>query len=102
VSGNNKTIKPSFASAFYHSWAWRRCRDGYMAAGHMLCERCLAKGIIRKGDEVHHRIHLTPENMHNPDIALNWNNLETLCKECHEEEHGKKCWRADQNGYVEL
>lgn len=91
-----------FAHQFYVSWAWRRCRNAYMAAGHMLCERCLRKGLIRQGDEVHHKIHLTPDNVKDPTVALNWDNLETLCKECHDQEHDKKRWRADANGYVEL
>ena len=73
-----------------------------MAAGHFLCERCLERGIIRKGEEVHHKIRLTPENLRDPAVALNWKNLEMLCKECHEKEHDRKRWRADENGHVEL
>ena len=68
----------------------------------MLCERCLARGLIRQGDEVHHKIRLTPENINDPNISLNWENLEMLCKDCHEKEHDRRRWRADANGNVEL
>ena len=38
---------------------------------------------------------LTPENIDNPEITLNYNNLELLCRQCHAEVHDKrkKCRR---------
>lgn len=87
---------------FYTSRAWRRCRDAYAASVSGLCERCLAKGLIVPGDEVHHKIRLTPENLSNPAIALNWDNLELLCSDCHQEEHRGTRWRCDAMGRVIL
>lgn len=55
----------------------------------MLCERCLAKGIYKAAEVVHHKIKLTPALAQRPDIALNWDNLEALCRDCHEKEHGR-------------
>lgn len=52
-----------------------------------MCERCLAKGKIETGKIVHHTIHLTPENIHDPYTSLNWDNLELLCQDCHNEHH---------------
>lgn len=86
---------PRFARDFYRSHAWRRCRDGYAASVQGLCERCLKKGLIVAGDEVHHKIRLTPENINDPTIALNWENLILLCKPCHMEEHKRKNRRFD-------
>lgn len=51
-------------------------RDKYV------CTRC-----GRPAKEVHHKIHLTPENINDPKIALNPDNLESLCRDCHFEEH---------------
>ena len=76
-----------FAERFYNSAAWRETRKAYAKSKGGLCERCLAKGIYRPGEAVHHRIHLTPENILDPTVSLNWNNLELLCRECHGEEH---------------
>ena len=62
----------------------------------------MARGLIVPGEEVHHKIRLTPENISNPAIALNWDNLELLCKKCHMEEHTRRRWRADETGHIEL
>ena len=36
---------------------------------------------------VHHRTYLTPKNINDPSITLNWDNLEALCQDCHNKEH---------------
>lgn len=46
------------------------------------CQRC-----GRPAQEVHHIIHLTPENIRDVTVSLNSKNLISLCKECHFEEH---------------
>ena len=92
----------SFAHTFYKSTAWMKCARAYKKEKGGLCERCLADGLIRPGEEVHHKIRLTPENLSDPAIALNWDNLELLCKDCHIKEHRGKRWRADEMGHVEL
>lgn len=57
--------------------------------------------MYNPGVIVHHRIHLTPQNITNPMIVLNWNNLELLCRECHAKEHGKeKRYTIDELGRV--
>ena len=99
---NQADREPRFARSFYMSRAWVKCRKGYAASKGGLCERCWSKGLIVPGEEVHHKIRLTPENISDPAIALNWDNLELLCKNCHLEEHSKTRWRADELGHVEL
>jgi len=66
-----------------------------------MCERCYASGKIVPGTQVHHKIRLTPHNIHRPEISLNWANLELLCDDCHHEEHERGIrWRADEDGHV--
>ena len=93
-----------FAGEFYRRRAWRNCRDQYFRARNGLCERCAAMGKIVPGTEVHHKIHLTPENLNDPSITLNWANLELLCKPCHDAEHEREAQltRTDSSGHVEL
>lgn len=79
-----------FARAFYSSEAWNRCRAGYRKSVGGLCEECLKKGQYNPGEIVHHKIPLNPANINDPNVALNWGNLELLCRECHAEMHGKK------------
>ena len=71
-----------WARWFYKSAAWRRCRDAYFKSQHGLCERCGGPGKI-----VHHRVYLTPQNIGDPNVTLNWENLELLCQTCHNAEH---------------
>ena len=100
-----------FADPFYSSWAWRKCRDGYVKYKGGLCEECLRKGIINAGSrrrplEVHHRIRLTPENITDPGVALNWDNLQLLCKDCHDAQHEaperQRRWRIGEDGSVQI
>lgn len=87
---------------FYKSSAWKSTRLAYINNVNGLCERCLAKGLIVSGKIVHHKIHLTRENFLEPEVSLNFDNLELLCHACHNEEHfGKKNnsrYRFDDEG----
>ena len=76
-----------YAKAFYKSAAWENCRSGYLKSVGGLCERCLKQGLYNPGVIVHHKIHLTPDNIVNPEIALDYHNLELLCMDCHNKEH---------------
>lgn len=77
-------MKP-FARKFYHSKKWLKCRRIYIATVFGLCEKCQAPGHI-----LHHKVELTPQNISNPEITLNFNNLEYLCLDCHNREHGSR------------
>lgn len=47
----------------------------------------MRKGIYKPGEIVHHIIELDPVNIENPEIALSFDNLVLLCRDCHAEEH---------------
>lgn len=91
-----------FAEAFYKSKRWQECRETYAKSKGYLCEMCKDKGIIKQGEIVHHKINITPGNIYDPDITLNWNNLMLLCRDCHAMVHKKiKRYRVDELGRVE-
>lgn len=98
------TDMQEFAKKFYKSKAWSHTRDAYLSSVGRLCERCLKKGLYRPAIIVHHKVYLTPENINNPEIALAWQNLEALCRECHEDEHSKRVgrYRVDEEGKVTI
>lgn len=98
-----------FARAFYSSKAWQHCRASYMKAAGGLCERCLKKGMYVPAEIVHHKEWLTPDNINDTRVTLNFANLEALCRNCHEEEHaeanrkargGRKRYTVDRLGHV--
>ena len=91
-----------FARQFYHSQAWKNCQAQYVKQAKGLCERCREKGLIVPGVIVHHKVHLTPDNILDPDVTLNADNLMLLCRDCHAEIHKKRTRRfdIDENGRV--
>lgn len=93
--------KDTFADAFYRSHEWRRCRQAF-AKKQIWCNRCAKRGLTVPGEQVHHVVKLTPENINDPSVTLNWDNLELLCEECHREEHAKRRYRADGWGHIDL
>lgn len=91
-----------YAEGFYKGKAWQDCRNAYLKSKQGLCEKCLSRGIIKGAEIVHHKIHISPDNIGNPDISLNWDNLECLCRDCHAEEHTRKVKRhkVDEYGHI--
>ncbi|AXF57419.1 HNH endonuclease [Salicibibacter kimchii] len=73
-----------YAKAFYKSKAWEKCRNGYMQSRHYVCERCGGVATI-----CHHKVYITPENINDPSVTLNWSLCEALCQTCHNMEHHK-------------
>lgn len=90
--------------SFYHSAAWLKCREAYIKSVGGLCERCLSKGIYEPGYIVHHKEYINADNLTDPEILLNFDNLEYLCLNCHNKEHFKsqKRYSIDENGKVEI
>ena len=69
---------------FYRSDTWKMARAIKIASAGGCCEVC---GNV--GTEVHHIIHLTPQNVSDPNISINQSNLKLLCNSCHNKEHGR-------------
>ena len=70
-----------FAKSFYNSKEWINTRDYVLRRDKYLC-RC-----GRPATEVHHIIHLSPQNIGDVTITMNPDNLISLCRDCHFEEH---------------
>ena len=80
----------AFAKKFYSSKAWQDCRNEYMKRAHYLCENCLRKGIYKPAEIVHHKIELDPVTIERPEITMNFDNLEAVCRECHNIYHDNR------------
>lgn len=87
--------KPKVLHNFYKSPAWIAARKLKIMSVNSLCERCGQIGI-----EVHHKERLTIDNVIDSSISLNQENLELLCRECHNKEHKRfsKEVRFDSEG----
>lgn len=73
-----------FAKAFYKSKAWERARKAALIRDRGMCT---TPGCFNPAEEVHHIIHLTPENITDAAVALDLKNLQCLCRGCHMRMH---------------
>lgn len=71
-----------FAKSFYNSKQWQSARDYVLLRDNYLCTECGAAATV-----VHHKTHLEPGNIDDPNISINPSNLVSLCDSCHYEAH---------------
>lgn len=83
-----------WAKWFYKGTKWKKTRKAYFISQFGICERCQGAGKI-----VHHKIYLTPDNIHDVDVSLSFDNLELLCHDCHNKEHFKE-YAAVRDGFM--
>ena len=75
-------IRNPEVNRFYHSPQWKKVSRAYMQTHNYVCERCGGVGTV-----CHHRRYLTPLNVKDYSVSLNFENLECLCMDCHNKEH---------------
>lgn len=85
---------------FYISKNWRLFRKNLIAERGCRCQRC-GKLVLNSRELIaHHIIELTEENVHDPMIALNPDNTEIVCFDCHElEKRDESVTEFDENGF---
>lgn len=77
----NKTRDPKYVR-FYNSVDWRRLSSKYTQDKGYRCERC-----GKFATQVHHKQAIqTPQGW---DRRLDYNNLELLCTQCHNDRHNR-------------
>lgn len=77
----------SILQKFYNSKEWKSLRQYLIAIRGPICQHC-GKLISRSIDIIaHHVIELTAENVNDPNIALNEDNVELVCFDCHSATH---------------
>ena len=74
--------KPKVLHNFYKSPAWLTARELKIVSVNSLCPRCGHLGL-----DVHHQESLNLENVNDSSVSLKQDNLELLCRECHNKEH---------------
>ena len=91
-----------FADSFYAGIRWKETRRAFKKSKGGLCELCLKRGLYTPGEIVHHIKPITPDNMDDPTITLNWDNLQLLCRKCHERIHSTtpRRYAVDEFGHV--
>lgn len=77
---------------FYKSAHWRRLRKTALERDHYMCQDCLA--AKRRGEMIRPRSasvvhHILPRDKY-PELALDLDNLVSLCDACHNKRHPEK------------
>jgi hypothetical protein len=75
--------KYAILNSFYASEIWIKFRLALIADRGPYCQKC--GKLIAKSIEIigHHKIPLTPENVHDHNISLNPDNVDLVCFDCH-------------------
>jgi 5-methylcytosine-specific restriction endonuclease McrA len=76
-------------SEFYRTKKWSKIRQSILIRDNFLCQVCKRKGKYQSGNIVHHKEHLTSNNIKNYSIAYGDKNLETVCQDCHNVIHNE-------------
>lgn len=72
---------------FYCSKAWLELSHYLKVAANGKCQKCGEIKIEFKDLIPHHKIALTEDNVDDPNISLNPENIEIICFDCHNKEH---------------
>jgi hypothetical protein len=85
---------------FYRSKEWQAFRVAIIAERGMVCQHC-GKLIAGIGElTLHHIIELTPENIHDADVALNPDNVLVIHHDCHDQIHGRFGYQPKKAVYI--
>lgn len=74
---------------FYGSQEWREKREKILKRDNYECQWCKAEGRVTVSEESVLEVDHIKELSEYPELALDDDNLRTLCKDCHNRRHGR-------------
>ena len=91
----------SWAARLYNSKAWRDLRRRLIIEAQYKCTICGANHLLDPHHLIgHHQCVLTPNNVNDPAISLNPDNVEIICKQCHDQMHQRFGFNNNRNVYL--
>ncbi|MBT2735146.1 HNH endonuclease [Bacillus sp. ISL-7] len=92
--------KYAVLKSFYASEKWINFRLGLINERGTKCSRC-GERIAKSRDLIgHHKIELTPENVHDYTISLNPDQVDLVCFDCHNKDHNRFGYKATKQVYL--
>lgn len=86
---HNQTDMRKLRQGAYNQTSWKKLRATYLKQ-HPLCEECLKIGKVTPASSVHHIKTPFSKGEVNQFLLLDYNNLESVCHECHAEIHNRQ------------
>ena len=87
--------KKKITDPFYWSAPWLAVRQQALERDNYTCQKCLRKwklGLIPRPRDATMVHHIKPRKQY-PELELVLDNLESLCDQCHNEEHPERGFR---------
>lgn len=89
---NRRKMTREETEAFYNSPRWRRKQKAILRRDHYQCQLCKRYGRISEASIVHHKLELAEY----PELAMDDDNLVSVCRKCHNKLHDEKGAKAQQ------
>lgn len=89
---NRRKMTREETEAFYNSPRWRRKQKAILRRDHYQCQLCKRYGRISEATIVHHKLELAEY----PELAMDDDNLVSVCRKCHNKLHDEKGAKAQQ------
>jgi 5-methylcytosine-specific restriction protein A len=92
----NRVERPEYSKRLYKTTRWRRLRKRVLLK-HPLCAECERQGQVAKATVVDDII----PHKGNPELFWDGNNLQALCKSCHDRKTAKEGRWGEEGGVYE-
>ncbi|MBP2657291.1 MAG: putative phage protein [Firmicutes bacterium] len=89
-----------FSQKLYMSKAWIELRRNLIIERGPICQRCNTLMLDTSKLIGHHTERLTPQNVNDPNVALNPKKIELVCLTCHNQEPGHFAGQASRSVYL--
>lgn len=87
-SDRSRELKRKERMSIYNTQRWRNLREIKLTVD-PICEECDKVGKVTPADDVHHIVSFmsTDNPVTRKHLAFDYNNLMSLCKQCHSDKH---------------
>lgn len=84
----NQSVNEQVRKDIYATSKWRKLREAKLIQN-PLCEICLINNIVNPAIDVHHIVSFVSviDPLRRLELAYNFDNLQSLCKVCHQKIH---------------
>jgi 5-methylcytosine-specific restriction enzyme A len=83
-------------SKFYNSKPWKQLREDIKKRDNYECQWCKEEGGVNTSSHTVLEVDHIKELEHHPELALEEDNLRTLCRDCHNKRHKRFNYKVRQ------